>query len=93
MFELGQFGSATVQQFPGFAVAFVTVAGLFCWWADGAEHGHGKPARTQQQHRGDQVPGIFGDHVGGEEVYFLKRVVVLLFVVRHEHAAISGTEF
>src|SRR6476661_1509034 len=55
-----------------------------------AEHSHAFSALAEEQHCGEQVPGVFGDHVGGEDVDLVERVITLLVVVRHELAEISG---
>jgi len=43
-----QFGAAFCEQTPGFAVAFVAVAGLFFRWDYGGQHGHGEPTLAQE---------------------------------------------
>lgn len=88
--ELCQFGATLCEQVPGFAIAFVTVAGLFCGRDYGEQRRHEVSLFTQQLDGGDQVPRIFRNDVGGEQVDFLERVVALLLVVGCELATVSG---
>lgn len=84
-----QFASAFLQQTPRLPVAFVAVASPFLRRRQRAQHGDGFSALAEEQHRREQVPGVFGDHVGGEQVDLIERVVVLALVIGRELTTVS----
>ena len=57
---------------------------------DGAEHDGMLAADSQDHFCGDDVPAVFGDYIGGEEVDLLERVVLLFGGVGLELAEVSG---
>jgi len=87
--RIQQFRSALLQQVPRFSISFVAIAGPLRWPYDRVQHGHALSSLAQQEHGWDQIPRVFGNDVGCEEIDFVQRVIVLLQVVWHELTAVS----
>ena len=87
---LQQLTSALLQQLPVLPIPFPAIASLLLRRREGAQHGDPLPMLPKQQRGRDQIPDVFGNDVGGEDVDLLERVVTLSVVVGMELAEVSG---